>query len=164
MEDDAKPFVDTQKRMKPKMKEVIRKEVIRLLDSGIIYQILDNKWVSHAHCISKYGAITIISNGDNSLIPTRTITGYSMCIDFTKLNKDTKKVHKPLPLMEQVLERLSNSSYFYFLDGYSGYTQIPIQPEDQEKTAFTCSYGAYDYRLLPFGLCNAVATFQECVL
>jgi hypothetical protein len=164
MEDDAKPFVDTQKRMNPKMKEVIRKEVIRLLDAGIIYQISDNKWVSPAHCIPKDGEITIITNGENSLIPTITITSYSMCIDFSKFNKDTKKNHKPPPLMEQVLESLSSSSYFYFLDGYSRCTQIPIQPEDQEKTTITCLYGAYAYRLLPFGLCNVVATFYECVL
>jgi hypothetical protein len=102
MEDDAKPFVDTQKRMNPKMKEVIRKEVICLLDGGTIYRISDSKWVNHTHCIPKDGAITIISNDENSLIPTRTITGYSMCVDFRKLNKDTKKVHKPPPLMEQV--------------------------------------------------------------
>jgi hypothetical protein len=88
--------------MNPKMKEVIRKEVIRLLDAAIIYQISDNKWVCPTHCIPKDGEITIINNGENSLIPTRTITGYSMCIDFRKLNKDTKKVHKPPPLMEQV--------------------------------------------------------------
>jgi len=61
--------------------------------------------------------------------------------------------------MEHVLERLSSNSYFCFLDGYSGYTQIPIQPEDQEKITFTCPYGAYAYRLPPFGLCNAAATF-----
>ena len=79
-----------KKRMNPKMKEAIR-----LRDAGIIYQISDSKWVSPAHCIPKYGAITIIRNGENSLIPTRTITGYSMCIDFRKLNRDTKKVHKP---------------------------------------------------------------------
>jgi hypothetical protein len=66
--------------------------------------------------------------------------------------------------MEQVLERLSNNSYYCFLDGYSGYTQIPIQPEDQEKTTFTCPYGAYAYKLLLFGLRNAAATFQEFVL
>jgi hypothetical protein len=87
-----------------------------------------------------------------------------MCIDFRKLNKDTKKNHKPPSLMEQVLERLLNSSYFCFLDGYSCYTQISIQPEDQGKTNFTSSYGAYAYRLLPFGLRNAAATFQERVL
>ena len=66
--------------------------------------------------------------------------------------------------MDKILERLTNNSYFYFLDGYSGYSQISIQPEDQEKTTFTCPYGTYAYRLIPFGLCNAAATFQECVL
>jgi hypothetical protein len=105
MEDDAKPFVDAQKRGNTKMKEVIRNKVIRLLDAGIIYQISDRKWVSHADCIPKYGAITIISYDDSSLIPTRTITGYNICIDFRKFNKDTKKKHKPPPLMEKILEK-----------------------------------------------------------
>ena len=66
--------------------------------------------------------------------------------------------------MEQILERLTNNSYFCFFDGYSGYSQIAIQPDDQEKTTFTCPYGTYAYKLMPFGLCNAAATFQECVL
>jgi hypothetical protein len=87
-----------------------------------------------------------------------------MRIDYRKLNKDTIKDHKPLPNMEQILKRLSNHSYFCFLDGYLGYSQIHISLDDQEKTTFTCLYGTYAYRLMPFGLCNAAATFQECIL
>jgi hypothetical protein len=83
------------------MKEVIRNEVIRLLYAVIIYQISDS-----AHCIPKDGAITIIGKDENSLIPTRTITSYSMCIYFRKINRDTKNKHKPPPLMEKILERL----------------------------------------------------------
>jgi hypothetical protein len=164
MIEDAKPFVDTQRRLNPRMKEVVRKEVIRFLDASVIYPIFDSKWVSPAHCIPKQGSFTVIQNNDDELIPIRTIMGYRMCIDFRKLNKETRKDHKPLPFMEQILERLANNSYFCFLDGYSGYSQIAIQPEDQEKTTFTCPYGTYAYRLMPFGLCNAAATFQECVL
>ena len=163
MVEDAKPFVDTQRRLNPRMKEEVRKEVIRLLDAGIIYPISDSKWVSPAHCIPKQGSLTVIQNDEDELIPIRTVTGYRMCIDFRKINKDTLKDHKPLPFMEQILERLTNNSYFCFLDGYSGYSQIAIQPEDQEKTTFTCPYGTYAYKLMPFGLCNAAATFQECV-
>ena len=163
MVEDSKPFVDTQRRLNPRMKEEVRKEVIRLLDAGVIYPISDSKWVSPAHCIPKQGSLTVIQNDEDELIPVRTVTGYKMCIDFRKINKDTFKDHKPLPFMEQILERLSNNSYFCFLDGYSGYSQIAIQPEDQEKTTFTCPYGTYAYKLMPFGLSNAATTFQECV-
>jgi hypothetical protein len=101
LKDDATPFIDTQRRFNPKMKEVVRKEVVRLLDSGIIYQISNSKWVCPAHCIPKHSGLTIIEN-KYELIPTRVIliSGYKMCIDYRKLNKDTIKDHKPLPNME----------------------------------------------------------------
>jgi len=80
------------------------------------------------------------------------------------LNKATRKDHFPLPFIDQMLERLAKNSYFCCLDGYSGFFQIPIHPSDQETTTFTCPYGTYVYRKMPFGLCNTPITFQRCML
>ncbi|GJZ91216.1 reverse transcriptase domain-containing protein [Tanacetum coccineum] len=87
-----------------------------------------------------------------------------VCIDYRKLNEATRKDHFPLPFMDQMLERLAGNEYYCFLDGFSGYFQIPIDPKDQEKTTFTCPYGTFAYRRMPFGLCNAPGTFQRCMM
>nr|GFB06307.1 retrovirus-related Pol polyprotein from transposon 17.6 [Tanacetum cinerariifolium] len=81
-----------------------------------------------------------------------------------KLNEATRKDHFPLPFMDQMLERLAENEYYCFLDGFSGYFQIPIDPKDQEKTTFTCPYGTFAYKRMPFGLCNAPGTFQRCMM
>ena len=87
-----------------------------------------------------------------------------MCIDYRKLNEATRKDHFPLPFIDQMLEKLFGHDYYSFLDGYSGYNQILVAPEDQEKTNFTCPYGTFAYRMMPFGLCNALVTFQRCMM
>ncbi|GJS41567.1 reverse transcriptase domain-containing protein [Tanacetum coccineum] len=164
MEDDFKPAVQHQRRVNPKIHEVIKKEVIKLLDVGLIYPISDSPWVSLVHCVPKKGGMTVVENEDNELIPTRLVTGWRVCIDYRKLNDATRKDHFPLPFMDQMLERLAGNEYYCFLDGFSGYFQIPIDPQDQEKTTFTCPYGTFAYRRMPFGLCNASGTFQRCMM
>ncbi|GJX17267.1 reverse transcriptase domain-containing protein [Tanacetum coccineum] len=115
MEDDYKPTVQSQRRVNPKIHEVIKKEVLKLLDAGMIYPIFDSPWVSPVPCIQKKGVITVVANEENELIQAR-------------------------------------------------YFQIPIDPQDQEKTTFTCPYGTFAYRRMPFGLCNAPGTFQRCMM
>nr|GEX31364.1 reverse transcriptase domain-containing protein [Tanacetum cinerariifolium] len=104
MEDDFEPAVQHQRRINPKIHDVIKKEVLKLLDVGLIYHISDSPW------------------------------------------------------------RLVGNEYYCFLDGFSGYFQIPLDPKDQEKTTITCPYGTFAYRRMPFGLCNAPGTFQRCMM
>nr|GEZ10910.1 reverse transcriptase domain-containing protein [Tanacetum cinerariifolium] len=96
--------------------------------------------------------IKVIKNDKNELVPTRLVTGWRVCIDYRKLNEATRKDHFPLPFMDQMLERLAGNEYYCFLGGFLGYFQIPIDPKDQEKTTFTCPYGTFAYKRMPFGL------------
>ncbi|GKD28509.1 hypothetical protein Tco_1239287, partial [Tanacetum coccineum] len=114
MEDDFKPTVQHQRRVNPKIHEVIKKEVIKLLDAGLIYPISDSPWVSPVHCVPKKGGMTVVTNEDNELIPTRLVTGWRVCIDYQKLNNATRKDHFLLPFLDQMLERLAGNEYYCF--------------------------------------------------
>lgn len=164
LEENAKVSREMQRRLNPTMKEVVKTEVLKLLDVGIIYPIADSKWVSPIHVVPKKSGLTIVKNEKNELIPTRISTGWRMCIDYRKLNTATRKDHFPLPFLDQVLEKVAGHDFYCFLDGFSGYYQIEIAPEDQEKTTFTCPFGTFAFRRMPFGLCNAPATFQRYML
>ena len=109
--------------------------------------------------VPKKGGMTVVRNEKNELLPTRTVTGSKACIDYCKLNKATRKDYFPLPFIDQILDRLAGYEYYYILDGYLGYDQIAIALEDQEKTTFTCPYGTFAFRRMPFVLCNALMTF-----
>ncbi|GJU31379.1 reverse transcriptase domain-containing protein [Tanacetum coccineum] len=164
MEDDFKPAVQHQRWVNLKIHEVIKKEVIKLHDARLIYPISKSPWVSPFHYVPKKGGMTVVENKNNEIIPTRLVAGWHVCIDYRKLNDATRKDHFSLPFMDQMLESLAGNEYYCFLDGFSGYFQIPIDPQDQEKTTFTCPYGTFAYRRMPFGLCNAPGTFQRCMM
>ena len=106
----------------------------------------------------------MIRTENNALLPSRTVIGWRICIDYRRLNKVTRKDHFPLVFLDQMKDRLAGHEYYYFLDGYLGYNQITVSPKDQEKTTFTCLYGTFAFRRMPFGLCNAQGTFQRYMM
>jgi len=129
--------------MNPNLREIVKEELQKLLNVNFIYPILDSHWVSQLLIVLK-------KNGK-----------WRVCIDYRELNKATLKDRFSLPFIDQVLDTLARKKHFSFLDGFSGYNQIQVAPEDQDKTTFTCPWGTYAYQVLPFGLCNAPSTFQR---
>jgi hypothetical protein len=116
------------------------------------------------HVVPKKTSLTLVPNEQNELVPMRVQNGWRMCIDSRKLNATTRKDHFPIPFIDERLERLVGKSFFYFLYGFSGYYQIVVGHEDQEKTTLTCPFRTFAYKRMPFRLCNAPGTFQRCML
>jgi len=115
------------------MQEVVKKKIVKLLDAGVIYPISDSEWVSPVQVVPKKGGVTVIKNECDELISIRTVTGWRMCFDYRKLNQATQKDHFPFSFIDQMLERLARHSFFCYLDGYSGFFQIPIHPAIRRK-------------------------------
>ena len=130
LEENAKPPRESQRRLNRAMQEVVRAEVIKLLDAGIIYSIFDSKWVSPIPVVPMRAGLTVVKNKDDELVPTRVQLGWRVCIDYRKLNASTRKDHFPLLFIDQMVEQVAGHNYYCFLDGYSRYKQVPMDPED----------------------------------
>jgi hypothetical protein len=100
LEENAKPSREPQRRLNPTMHEVVRAEVIKLLDARIIYPISDSKWVSPIHVMPKRAGLMVVKNKDDELVPTHVPSGWRVCIDYHKLNAATRKDHFPLPFID----------------------------------------------------------------
>jgi len=142
---NQKPFKQKLRRINPMLLPLIEKEVKRMFEARIIAPIRFSEWVSN-------------------LVPTRKKTGeIRLCVDLRNLNKVSLKDHYPLPKMDHILQRVVGSSRISLLDGFSGFNQILVHPDDQDKTAFTTPWGTFKYVKKPFELKNAGATFQRAI-
>ena len=125
--EDYKPVRQPQRRMNPTLKDIVEEELQKLLDAGFIYPISDSEWVSPLVLVPKKNR------------------KWRIYVDYWELNKTTKKDLFPLPFIDQVLDGLAGKKFFSFLDGFSGYNQIQIRLEDQDKITFTCPSGTFAY-------------------
>jgi hypothetical protein len=142
---DIIPFKQKLRPISPLLLSVIEREIKKLLDAKIIIPLRYSQSIANLVIMRK-------KNGEIRL-----------CVEFRNLNKCSKKDNYPLPKMEHLLQRISGATVMYFLDGLSGYNQIFVHPDDQEKTAFTTPWDTFMYTKMPFGLMNVGATFQRAM-
>ncbi|CAN6677813.1 unnamed protein product [Malus baccata var. baccata] len=183
LEEETKPTREAQRRLNPPMMEVVKKEIIKLLDCGVIYPISDSRWVSPVQVVPKKSEVTVVKNAEDELVPTRIQTG-----SYDKVGKKGLRIsaYKYHPL----LHHLDTTLYQIFTTPFTQSSLLCrefarrrrettwsrachsrrwivgafLAPDDQEKTTFTCPFGTFAYRRMPFSLCNAPATFQRCMI
>ena len=145
LKDDQKPFKQKLRGINPILMPLVEKEIKKMYDAKIIVSIRYSKWASN-------------------IVPTRKKSGeIKLCIDFRNLNKVSLKDNYPLPKMDHILQRVVGSSRISLLDGFSGYNQVLVHPDDQDKTAFTTPWRNFMYVKMPFGLMNIGATFRRAM-
>ncbi|XP_022155973.1 uncharacterized protein LOC111022957 [Momordica charantia] len=157
-EEDCMNSVEPQRRLNPAIEEVMKKEIIKWLDGGIIYPISDGEWVSLVQYVPKKGGMTVIENAKNEFIPTRTVTGWRICMDYRKLNKATKKDdflkkdHFPLPFIDQMFDRLVGHEYYCFLDEYSASAATVRRDQPSPQLRKMSFHGSRGHRVGALGL------------
>jgi ribonuclease HI len=145
LKEEARPFKQKLRQINPTLLPVMEREVKKLLDAQIIVPLRYSSWVAN-------------------LVPVRKKSGeIRLCVDFRNLNRSSRKDNYPLSNMEHILQRVTGASRISMIDGFSGYNQISVMPEDREKTTFTTPWGTFMYAKMPFGLMNAGATFQRAM-
>jgi len=140
---NAKLIRVKQRRWNPRYTAMVKEELDKLLEARFIRSVETTEWVSHV-------VLTLKKNGK-----------LRVCVNYKALNKVTKKDRYPLLFCEEILEEVARHEMYTFGDGYRGYHQVKIAPEDQLKTTFTTPWGTFCYTVMPFGLCNAPGTFQR---
>jgi hypothetical protein len=142
LKENTKPFRKKLRQINPMLLPVMEKEVKKLLNEKIIIPLRYSEWVAN-------------------LVPVRKNNGeIRLCVDFRNLNRSSKKYNYPLPKMEHILQKVTGATMMSMVDGFSGYNQVSVFPENREKTTFTNPWGTFMYAKIPFGLMNARATFQ----
>ena len=141
----VKPVKQKRRPLGAERNKAVKIEVAKLLQARFIREVECPSWLANPVLVKK-------SNGD-----------WRMCIDFTNLNKACPMDPFPMPKIDQLIDSTAGFGFLTFMDAFSGYNQIRMHPEDEEKTAFTTDVGLYCYRVMPFGLKNAGATFQKMV-
>jgi ribonuclease HI len=145
LKEEAKPFRQKLRQINPMLLPIMEREVKKLLQAQIIVPLRYSEWVAN-------------------LVPVRKKNGeIRLCVDFRNLNRSSRKDNYPLPKMEHILQRVTGASRMSMIDGFSGYNQVSVLPEDREKTTFTTPWGTFMYAKMPFGLMNAGATFQRAM-
>ncbi|RDX67166.1 Retrovirus-related Pol polyprotein, partial [Mucuna pruriens] len=112
MEEDIKPIRQQQRRLNPTILDMVKKGVMKLLDAGIIYPILDSQWVSLMQVVPKKSRMIVMKNQQDELVPMWIQNSWRICIDYRRLNQATRKDHFPLPFIDQVLENLTGKSHY----------------------------------------------------
>jgi ribonuclease HI len=140
---DTIPFRHKLRSFNPMLLPTMEREIKKLLDTHIIIPLRYSEWIANLVSVRN-------KNGEIRL-----------CVDFRNLNKCSRKDNYPLPKMEHILQNVLGSKVMSFIDGFSGYNQITVHPDDREKTSFTTPWGTFMYEKMPFGLMNAGVTFQR---
>ena len=142
---EKKPVQQKRRVFAPKRNKAVMDEVSKLLIANFSREVYYPEWLANVIMVKK-------ANGK-----------WRMCIDFTDLNNTCPKDSFPLPRIDQLVDSTAEHKLLTFMDGFFGYNQIQMVEEDQEKTTFITSQGLYCYRVMPFGLKNAGATYQRLV-